>query len=152
MGVEIRRVREDEAPTLRKLCRDAVQRLAERYPDDRYGISEQGLDHLEQHWRLGASHDEAFCLVAVREGAIVGWVDAELSRSTTLPGLAGEIGDLYRLPGHEDVGRPLVEAAVRRLQELGASPILHMDDIRRPDPVFDELGFERDVVRQSLYA
>ena len=152
MGVEIRRVHEEEAPTLRELCRHAVQRLAESYPDDRYGISEHGLDCLERHWRLGASHDEAFCLVAVRDGAIVGWVDAELSRSPTLPGVAGEIGDLYRLPGHEDVGRPLVEEAVRRLQELGASPILHMDDIRRPDPVFDELGFERDVVRQSLYA
>jgi ribosomal protein S18 acetylase RimI-like enzyme len=150
----IRRMRVDEASLLRHLTAGGVAREAAAHPEDRIGISEQGLDNLETHYRLGAVHPDQFTLVAEEEGGeIVGFVDAEIVHGRSLPGVAGEIGDLYLAESAgPEVAEALARAAVERLRERGARVITHTEDATRPerDP-WESLGFEADVLRFSLY-
>jgi|Tabmets5t2r1_1033131.scaffolds.fasta_scaffold00644_7 ribosomal protein S18 acetylase RimI-like enzyme len=149
----IRRMRVDEAPLLRRLTKEGIARAAAAHPEDRIGISEAGLDNLETHYRLGAVHPDLFTLVAEADGAIVGFVDAEIVRARSLPGVSGEIGDLYLDEGvTPDIAEALAREAVKLLRERGARVILHTEDARRSErEPWESLGFEADVVRFSLY-
>ena len=149
----IRRMRVDEARALRQLTKDGIARLAAAHPEDRIGISERGLDNLETHYRLGAVHQDVITLVAESGGEIVGFVDAENTRGRSLPGVCGEIGDLYLTEAAgPDVAEALVREAVKLLRERGAPVIVHTEDAARPErEPWESLGFEADVVRFSLY-
>jgi ribosomal protein S18 acetylase RimI-like enzyme len=149
----IRRMRLDEAPVLRALTKQGVAREAARYPEDRIAISDQGLDNLETHYRLGANHPDLFTLVAEQDGEIVGFVDAEVTRGRSLPGAGGEIGDLHLEEGTApQVGEELVRKAVELLRERGARPIFHTEPADRPErEPWQNLGFEPDTIRYSLY-
>jgi GNAT superfamily N-acetyltransferase len=149
----IRRMRLAEAPVLRELTKEGVAREAARYPEDQIGISEAGLDNLETHYRVGAAHPDLITLVAEEGGEIVGFVDAEITRDRGLPGVSGEIGDLYITEeAGDEVAKALVREAVRLLRERGAGAIFHTEDADRPDrEPWESLGFTADVVRLSLY-
>jgi GNAT superfamily N-acetyltransferase len=149
----IRRMRLAEAPVLRELTKEGVAREAARYPEDQIGISEAGLDNLETHYRVGAAHPDLITLVAEEGGEIVGFVDAEITRDRSLPGVSGEIGDLYVTEeAGDEVAKALVGEAVRLLRERGAGAIFHTEDADRPDrEPWESLGFTADVVRLSLY-
>jgi ribosomal protein S18 acetylase RimI-like enzyme len=149
----IRRMRLAEAPVLRELTKDGVAREAARYPEDQIGISEASLDNLETHYRVGAAHPDLITLVAEDGGEIVGFVDAAITRDRSLPGVSGEIGDLYV---SEDAGAEVAEAlvreAVRSLRERGARVIVHTEDATHPERApWEALGFKADVMRFSLY-
>jgi hypothetical protein len=150
----IRRIRVDEAPTVRGLYARMVDGEARKYPEDRIAISERGLDNFETYFRLGAAHQDLFTLVAEEDETIVGFVLAEVTRSPGLPGLAGEILELSTLPGaDETLAADLVEEAVRQLRDRGVGPIFHYEDASHPERrPWESLGFEADVVRFSLYA
>lgn len=149
----IRRMRLAEAPVLRELTKEGVAREAARYPEDQIGISEAGLDNLETHYRVGAAHPDLITLVAEEGGEIVGFVDAEITRDRSLPGVSGEIGDLYVTEeAGDEVAKALVGEAVRLLRERGAGAIFHTEDADRPErEPWESLGFTADVVRLSLY-
>jgi predicted N-acetyltransferase YhbS len=149
----VRRIRVDEAAALRDLTRQATAELAVRFPEDRIGISERGLDNLETHYRLGAVHQDLIVLVAERDGRILGFVDAEVERAKSVPGITGTIGDLWvSEEADDDVAESLVREAVRLLRERGVGAIFHTEDAAHPDrEPWESLGFEADVVRFSLY-
>jgi predicted N-acetyltransferase YhbS len=149
----IRRLQLAEAPVLRELTKEGVAREAARYPEDQIGISETGLDNLETHYRVGAAHPDLITLVAEENGEIVGFVDAEISRGRSLPGLSGEIGDLYvKEEAGAEVAAALAREAVRLLRERGAKAIFHTEDATHPErEPWESLGFTADVVRFSLY-
>jgi ribosomal protein S18 acetylase RimI-like enzyme len=149
----IRRMRLAEAPVLRELTKEGVARLAARYPEDRIGISEAGLDNLETHYRVGAAHPDLITLVAEDGGEIVGFVDAEITRDRTLPGVSGEIGDLWvREEAGAEAAEALVREAARELRDRGAGAIFHTEDADHPErEPWESLGFRGDVVRFSLY-
>jgi hypothetical protein len=149
----VRRARVDEAPLLRRMTKESVARLAAQYPEDRIGISEQGLDNLETRYRLGAVYPDLITLVAERDGEIVGTVDAEVIRGRGLPGQAGEIVDLQLAEGiGPDVAEALARKAVELLREAGARVIHHTEDADRPErEPWEALGFVADTVRYALY-
>jgi len=148
----IRRIRVDEAPAVRELYRESVLEAAERHPEDRLGISERGLDNLETQFRLGAVHEDVITLVAEEDNKLVGFVLAEVTRGRSLPGVAGEVAELWIRPGYEQLREELARAAVALLRERGAGAIFHTDDAKRPQrEPWESLGFEPDVVRFSLY-
>jgi hypothetical protein len=148
---EIRRIRAEEAPLCRELYRGAVRELAERHPDERIGISEQGLANLETQFGLGAVHEDEATFVAQEDDELVGFVTARVTRSRALPGVGGEIHELWASAG-SDVERRLAEAAVNWLTERGARTIFHSEDLDHPDrEPWESLGFEADVVRFSRY-
>ncbi len=88
---EIRRIRVDEAARVRDLYRAAVQQLADRYPEDRIGISQQGLSNLETQFRLGAVHEDEATFVADEGGELVGFVTAWICRRIPLQVVDGEV-------------------------------------------------------------
>jgi hypothetical protein len=96
--VEIRRIRVEDAPVVRELVRTATEELAERYPEDDIGISEQGLANLETQFRAGAVHEDELTLVAVDDDNIIGFVAAWITRGRVGPGVAGEIDWLWVEP------------------------------------------------------
>jgi hypothetical protein len=149
----IRRMRVDEAPLLRQMTKEGVARAAAARPEDRIGISEAGLDNLETHYRLAAAHPDLITLVAEQDGGIVAFVDAELTRGRSLPGVSGEIGDLYLAEGVDpDVAEALARGALEFLRDGGARVIFHTEDADLPErEPWESLGFEADVVRFSLY-
>ena len=152
---EVRRIRVDEAPIVRELIREGIAEEAERYPEDRIGISEAGLGNLETQCRVGAVHEDELTLVAVDDGEIVGFVMAWLTRGRATPGIAGELDWLWVRPAFRNgaVERQLAERAVEWLRDRGARAIFkHEDAARPPLEPWQSLGFVADVVRLSLYS
>jgi hypothetical protein len=138
---------------VRELYRAMVAEAAARSPEDRIGISERGLSNLETLFRLGAVHEDEIALVAEEGGELVGFVLAEVTRGRGLPGLAGEVSELWSRPdGDESMRERLAREAVRELRARGAGPIFHTEDADHPErEPWASLGFEADVVRFSLY-
>ena len=152
--VEIRRVRVDEAARVRELVRTATEELAQRYPEDDIGISQQGLNNLETQFRLGAVHEDELTLVAVEDGEIVGFVAAWIARGRATPGVAGEIDWMWvqTKPTRAEIERELAGAAVKWLRHAGAGPIFRFEDAEHPHhDLWEGLGFVGDVTRFSLY-
>jgi GNAT superfamily N-acetyltransferase len=152
--VEIRRARVDEASALRERVRTAIEELSRRFPEDRIGISEQGLSNLETQFRLGAVHEDELTLVAVQGQAIVGFLSASVMRGRATPGVSGEIDWLWVDAAFtaNGVERQVAEAAITWLRDRGARAIFKTEDARHPESeVWQSLGFKPDVIRFSLY-
>lgn len=149
----IRRIRVAEAAVVRELYARMVAEQAARHPEDEIGISEAGLDNLETSFRLGAVHGDVLVLVAERDGELVGFLAAEITRSPALPCTAGEIAEVWAAGEDGDALRlELVRAAVDALRERGVGPVFHPEDAEHTDRAFwRALGFEPDVIRFSLY-
>jgi GNAT superfamily N-acetyltransferase len=152
--VEIRRIRVDEAPAVRELVRTATEEEARRFPEERIGISDQGLSNLETQFRLGAVHEDEVTQVAVEIDEIVGFVSASVVRGRATPGVAGVIDWFWVRPtfAGQEVERRLAHAAIAWLRDRGAGPIFKTDDARHPElEPWQSLGFDADVIRLSLY-
>lgn len=73
-----------------------------------------------------------------------------MSRSRALPGLVGEIDELWA--ADKNLERPPAEAAVRWLPERGAGAIFHTEDAAHPErELWKSLRFDADVIRFSLH-
>jgi hypothetical protein len=140
----IRRIRPDEAAAVAQLWFD----MCAQDPDPANHLQERSHAPIERALTAAAVHRDATCLVAERDGELVGFVTAAVLAHPVLLGTAGEVEELYG-PGVE---RELAEAAVAWLQMCdGIGAIVHHTDIAGADPLWTELGFERDVARYSLY-
>ena len=146
----IRRIEVGEAPRVRELYRALTAELARRYPEDRIGISEQGVANVETQFRVGPVHQDVLTLAEV-DGELVGLATGEITRSGYLPCVAGEVG-VWVLEGHEEDASALARAAIAWLRERGARTVFHSDDVNHHDrALWEALGFELDVMRFSLY-
>ena len=149
--MEIRRVRDAEG--------DAVGALWDRMcreTEDGGPLTERGRRNLSRMLAVSAWHRDAFCLVAVDEGELVGFVNGRLDTGDgLLPGVAGEIEALYVVPEHHGRGTSaaLGTAAVAWLRERGAGTIRHLACAGAADAhaFWRRLGFEPDMICLSLY-
>ena len=147
----IRRISAAEAPRVRELYGALTTELARRHPEDEIGISEQGLSNMETQFRVGAVHQDVLTLVAEVDANFVGLGTGEITRSGFLPGTSAEVGT-WVLEDHAALEPELARATVSWARERGARVIVHYDDAQHPNRgVWEELGFELDTVRFSLY-
>ena len=147
----IRRITVDEAPRVRELYRALTAELARRHPDDKIGISEQGLSNMETQFRVGAVHQDVLTLIVEADGDFVGLGSGEITRSGFLPGVSAEVAT-WVLEGHEALEAELAEATVAWARDRGAGVIVHYDDPHDHNrDLWESLGFELDVVRFSRY-
>ncbi|WP_020667746.1 GNAT family N-acetyltransferase [Amycolatopsis nigrescens] len=151
--LEIRRIREDEGPAVARLW----DRLGRELPggDPMTSVELRRVEHMLSAF---AWHERAFCLIAVREGRIAGFVNSALSAGDgLLPGLTGEIETCYVTPEERrrGIGTALAKAAMAWLREHGAGdPIrletwLHDGDAK---VFWASLGFAPETICMTHYA
>src|SRR4051812_30133852 len=122
--MEIRRILESEGDTVGGLWDRMCREIQDGGP-----LTEQGRGNLSRMLAMAAWHRDAFCLVAVDDDRIVGFVNGRTSIGDgLLPGLSGEIDSLYVLPEERNrgVSRMLAQAAVGHLRDQGAHPIRYL--------------------------
>jgi ribosomal protein S18 acetylase RimI-like enzyme len=149
--VAIRRIAEDEGDTVGGLWDRMCREIEDGGP-----LTPRGLRRLSRMLAMSAWHRDAFCLVAVRDAAIVGFVNGRVTTDEgLLPGLCGEIDSLYVVPEerHRGISRALAEAALGHLREQGADPIRYHScaDATEDHRFWESLGFEADQVRLTRY-
>ena len=139
---EVRRLRADDAKPAARLWNELVgERLAPHQ-----------VERIERHLEVDADHPEAVAFVAECDGRLLGIATAHVASHPTMEGLAGEIDELMideRLP--DEAGEALAREAIAWLRAHGAGPVFHFRAAEVPSAFWERLGFERDVVRFSLY-
>jgi GNAT superfamily N-acetyltransferase len=149
--MEIRRIHESEGEAVGDLWDRMCREMEDGGP-----LTEQGRLNLSRMLAISAWHRDAFCLVAVDDDQIIGFVNGRVDNEDgLLPCLLGEIDSLYVLPARRGAGisRALAEAAISWLREQGVHSIRYLscadaDDDHR---FWQRLGFEPDMVCLSLY-
>ncbi|NRQ36314.1 GNAT family N-acetyltransferase [Nonomuraea sp. NN258] len=151
MEIEIRRVRESEGEKVGDLWNRMCAEL-----DDGGPLGAEGQRNLSRMLGMSAWHRDAFCLVAVADEEIVGFVNGRLDDGDgLLPGLLGEIDELYVVPEHRGrgVSRALARAAADWLFGRGALTVRHLAcrDNTEAHRFWEGVGFQNDLVCLSLY-
>jgi L-amino acid N-acyltransferase YncA len=138
---------------IRRIRLDDVEAVADLYVHEyARDAGELGKAPISVWLNNSALHPKAFCLVAEEASAITGFVIASLRESPVLPGMAGELDELWTRDDDGYVAAQLVSEAIARLRRLGASTVrADVASQQRHGPVLERLGFEADTVRYSLY-
>jgi GNAT superfamily N-acetyltransferase len=149
--VEIRRIHDSEGEAVGGLWDRMCREIEDGGP-----LTEQGRRNLSRMLAMSAWHRDAFCLVAVEDGRIVGFVNGRTSdEDGLLPCLTGEIDSLYVVPERRGKGisRSLAEAAVGWLRDRDVHTIRYLSCAGAHDDhrFWQALGFEPDMVCLSLY-
>ncbi len=113
------------------------------------------LANLRQY----ATHQSVHCFVAEEQQAIIGFVTCCVSGHPVMPGLSGEIEELYVEARRHEVQSDLVRQAVTFLQARGAGSIHTRICVGKECPEEGELrsfwnllGWENDMTLYSIYS
>lgn len=140
----VRRIREEEASLVAELWNELAQG----------GLTLKGKRNIQHQLAVAHHHPDYFCFVAEEEGTLIGFILVERRTGVGFSAGAGEIAEIYVRPAARGrgIGRALVGAARDQLGSMGVGVFWHHEDIDAPVAGFwRALGFERDVVRYSLY-
>jgi ribosomal protein S18 acetylase RimI-like enzyme len=117
--------------------------------------SQRILANLRQY----ATHQFVHCFVAEEQQTIIGFVTCCVSGHPVMPGLSGEIEELYVEARRQEVQADLVRQAVAFLQAGGAGSIHTRICVGRECPEEEELrsfwqslGWENDMTIYSIYS
>jgi GNAT superfamily N-acetyltransferase len=149
--MEIRRIHDGEGEAVGGLWDRMCREIEDGGP-----LTEQGRRNLSRMLAMSAWHRDAFCLVAVENDRIIGFVNGRITdEDGLLPGLTGEIDSLYVVPEQraKGISRSLAEAAIRRLRDQDVHTIRYLScaDATDDHRFWQALGFEPDMVCLSLY-
>ena len=149
--IEISRIEPAQAATVAglwdRMCREVV---------DGGPLTERGVANIDRMLQVASFHHQTTCLVATEAGAVLGFVVARLDPGDgLLPGLAGEVQELYVVPEArlDGLSGRLATAAVGWLRERGAGTVrtLVCADNAASQEFWQARGFEPDLVCLSLY-
>jgi hypothetical protein len=152
---QIRRMQTDEAGRVRDLwlqmCREAGTELPEK-------SAQIILSNLQQY----AIHQVARCFVAEEQQTIIGFVTCCVLAHPVMPGLTGEIEEVYvqPLPGSQqhEIRADLVREATVFLQAQGAGSIYTRICVGEDCPeaelrtFWQSLGWSNDMTIYSIYS
>jgi len=151
---QTRPMREDEAELVRDLwllmCAEVGTPLSET-------SARQILANLKQY----PSHQEVLCLVVQEQAGITGFLTCSVSGHPVMPGLSGEIEELYVRSGPrlQELQTELVRQAVVLMQKQGAMSIHTRIGIGMESPkeheqrvFWQSLGWENDMTIYSIYS
>ncbi len=151
---QIRNMHEHEAERVRDLwlqmCAEAGTPLPEK-------AAQQILANLKQY----AAHQDVCCFVAEEQHLLSGFLTGSVTGHPVMPGLSGEIEELYVQPGPDEqtVQAELVRQAVAFMQARGARSIHVRIGIGDESPdegkqraFWQSLGWENDMTIYSIYS
>jgi hypothetical protein len=150
---DFREMRENEAVYVRNLW---LQMCAEAGTPPGEREAHQILANLQQY----ATHQEAHCFVAEEQHLLIGFLTCIVTRHPVMPGLSGDIEELYVQPGPhwQTVQTDLVRQAVAFMQARGAGSIHVRIGIGEESPkekdqqiFWQSLGWENDMTIYSIY-
>nr|WP_042179450.1 GNAT family N-acetyltransferase [Kibdelosporangium sp. MJ126-NF4]CEL13827.1 hypothetical protein [Kibdelosporangium sp. MJ126-NF4]CTQ88195.1 hypothetical protein [Kibdelosporangium sp. MJ126-NF4] len=149
--MEIRRIHQSEGGAVAELWDRMCREVQDGGP-----LTEHGRENITLMLAASTWHRDTFCLVAVDDQRIVGFVNGTATIGDgLLPGVTGEIDSLYVLPERrgEGTSTALARAAITWLREHGAHTIRYLScaDTHRDHRFWQGLGFESDMVCLSLY-
>lgn len=150
--IEIRRIDEDQAAAVTELwdrmCREAL---------DGGPLTARGRRNITRMLQIASWHHLTCCLVATTGAEVIGFVVAGIDAGDgLLPGLAGEIHELYVVPEAKrraELLSELARQAVDRLRKCGAGTIRKLADAEDQAMIrfWQAEGFEADMTCLSLY-
>jgi hypothetical protein len=152
--IQIRTMKEQEAGRVRDLWLQMCMEAGTSLPEKSAQII---LNNLKQY----ASHPMVRSFVAEEEQAIIGFVTCCVLAHPVMPGLAGEIEELYVQPciHRREMKADLVQEAVNFLQEQGARSIHTQICVGEEDcpevelrAFWQSLGWENDMTIYSIYS
>ncbi len=150
--IEIRRIDEDQATAVTELW----DRMCRETPDGG-PLTARGKRNITRMLQIAVWHHLTCCLVATTGTDVIGFVVAGLDAGDgLLPGLAGEIHELYVVPEAEHRAELLAELArqaIDRLRKCGAGTIRKLVDAEDQAMIgfWQAEGFEPDMTCLSLY-
>ncbi|RJQ74094.1 GNAT family N-acetyltransferase [Pseudonocardiaceae bacterium YIM PH 21723] len=147
--MEIRKIKQGEGAQVAELW----DRVCRETPDGGL-LTDAGRHAITHMLEVAAWHWDERCLVAVRDGAPIGFVLLSV-HGGLLPGVVGWVDELHvlRQPGDTEIRRALLDAAVAELRAAGAQVIrIHVDAADQRERAFwTGRGFEADMIVCSLY-
>lgn len=157
--------KEDHVTTIREIRRDEVELVTDLYLELCRSLSERdaewGVPDREpiRRWiERTTETDEAVCLVPEIEGRAAGYLLASVSRHPAMPGVTGELEELYVRPGPErdPAMRELVEAGVGWARARDAGVVVGTVGLDAPWTdeelgFWSSLDFERDTAEVKRY-
>lgn len=150
----IRNMREHEAERVRDLWLQMCAEAGTPLPE---ASASSILASLKQY----ATHQTVRCFVAEEQGVLIGFVTCSVTGHPVLPGLTGEIEELYihSDPSAQTVRGELVKHAVAFMQGRGARSIHTRIGIGEESPdegqqraFWQALGWENDMTIYSIYS
>lgn len=145
---EIRRISEPQAGAVTELW----DRMCRETPDGG-PLTERGRRNIRRMLEIAAWHHQTCCLVVTAADEVVGFVVVEVDAGL-LPGLSGEIHELYVVPEvEESVRRELAQRAVDWLRRCGAGTVRKLVAADEPElrEFWQREGFEPDMICMSSY-
>jgi hypothetical protein len=151
---QIRNMDEREAEVVRDLWLEMCAAAGTPLPES---SSQLILTNLKQY----ATHQAVHCFVAEEQGILTGFVTCSVTAHPVMPGLSGEIEELYVQPNpkRQEVQAELVRQAVSFMQTRGAASIhtricvgkecLEEEELRA---FWQSLGWENDMTIYSIYS
>ncbi len=150
----IRNMHEHEAERVRDLWLQMLLEAGTPLPEASASLI---LANLKQY----ATHQAAHCFVAEEQHSLIGFVTCSVTEHPVMPGLTGEIEELYVQsgPSVQTVQAELVRQAVAFMQERGAGSIHTRIGIGEESPkegeqraFWQSLGWENDMTIYSIYS
>ena len=143
----IREIRTDEVDLVTDLYLQSCRSLSEQ--DAEWGVPAR--EPIRRWIARTIETNEAVCLVPDLDGGVAGYLLASVSGHPAMPGIKGELEELYVRPGpdREPVQRELVEAGVAWARARDARVIAGTVGLDAPWTADElafwaSLGFERD--------
>jgi hypothetical protein len=151
--VKIRNMQDREAERVRDLWLQMCAQAGTTLPDSSAQLI---LANLKQY----ATHQMVHCFVAEESHSVIGFVTCSVTGHPVMPGLTGDIEELYVQPGPhpQAVQVDLVRQAVIFMKERGATNIHTSICIGDECPeeelraFWQSLGWENDMTIYSIYS
>ncbi len=107
------------------------------------------LSNLKQY----ARHEDCHCWIAENDGELVAYIQFVLLKHPIQGGLLGEIEELFAQDGYGEQKRVLVQQAVKRLKQDGASVVTTRVAVDEPDALafWEAQNWAQDTVNFNIY-
>jgi hypothetical protein len=124
-------------------------------------LPEKAAQQILANLKLYTAHQDVHCFVAEEQDLLIGFLTCSVTGHPVMPGLAGEIEELYvqHGPHRHTVQAELVRQAVAFMQARGARSIHVRIGIEEESPkegeqraFWQSLGWENDMTIYSIYS
>ncbi len=119
-------------------------------------LPDKALKQILKNLRQYASHKDAHCLVAEEQNKIIGFVTFCVTSHPVMPGLSGEIEELYVQPQfrRNGIGSELVKRAVAlmKAQNAGSIHVKMCINNEGSKAFWQHLGWDSDMLVFSIYS